>query len=92
MRVQHSCLNSPYAPDAVWKNLPRTIQQEIIARHIRFFVIDAYKVARDTGMGGRINTIMQTCFFAISNVLPPGRPSPPSRMPSARLTASAVKL
>jgi pyruvate-ferredoxin/flavodoxin oxidoreductase len=66
-------LNSPYTPDAVWKNLPLTIQREIIARHIRFFVIDAYKVARDTGMGGRINTIMQTCFFAISNVLPAGQ-------------------
>ncbi len=46
------------------------MQQEIISKQLKFYVIDAYKVARETGMGGRINTIMQTCFFAISNVLP----------------------
>jgi pyruvate-ferredoxin/flavodoxin oxidoreductase len=63
-------LNSPFGPDDVWENLPRTIQEEIIAGQLKFHVIDAYKVARETGMGGRINTIMQTCFFAISNVLP----------------------
>jgi pyruvate-ferredoxin/flavodoxin oxidoreductase len=63
-------LNSPFGPDDVWDKLPRTIQEEIIAGNLKFHVIDAYKVARETGMGVRINTIMQTCFFAISNVLP----------------------
>jgi pyruvate-ferredoxin/flavodoxin oxidoreductase len=63
-------LNSLFGPENVWPMLPRTIQQEIVVKRLRFHVIDAYKVARETGMGGRINTIMQTCFFAISNVLP----------------------
>jgi pyruvate-ferredoxin/flavodoxin oxidoreductase len=63
-------LNSPFDPDEVWDQLPRAVQRQIIDKKLRFFVVDAYKVARDTGMGGRINTIMQTCFFAISNVLP----------------------
>lgn len=63
-------LNSRYGPEEVWKNIPATIQQEIIRKQLKFYVIDAYQVAHDTGMGGRINTIMQTCFFAISNVLP----------------------
>ncbi|HXG01593.1 MAG TPA: pyruvate:ferredoxin (flavodoxin) oxidoreductase, partial [Bacteroidota bacterium] len=63
-------LNSYYGPDQVWDKLPRHIQQEIIEKKIKFYVIDAYKVAQATGMGGRINTIMQTCFFAISGVLP----------------------
>ena len=63
-------LNSPYAAHDVWEQLPRKVQEQIIAKKIRFFVIDGYKVARETGMGGRINTIMQTCFFAISGVLP----------------------
>jgi len=63
-------LNSPYGPDEVWDKLPRTVQQQIIDKKLRFFVIDGYKVARETGMGGRINTILQTAFFAISGVLP----------------------
>jgi pyruvate-ferredoxin/flavodoxin oxidoreductase len=63
-------LNSPFGPEEVWDKLPRTIQKEIVDRKLKFHVIDAYKVARETGMGARINTIMQTCFFAISNVLP----------------------
>jgi pyruvate-ferredoxin/flavodoxin oxidoreductase len=63
-------LNSIYGPDEVWDNLPRETQQSIIDKKLRFFVIDAYEVAKQTGMGGRINTIMQTCFFAISGVLP----------------------
>jgi pyruvate-ferredoxin/flavodoxin oxidoreductase len=63
-------LNSLYGPDKVWAQLPRHIQKEIIEKKIKFYVIDAYDVARKTGMGGRINTIMQTCFFAISGVLP----------------------
>lgn len=63
-------LNSTYSPDEVWDHLPRETQQTIIEKNLRFYVIDAYDVARQTGMGGRINTIMQTCFFAISGVLP----------------------
>jgi len=62
-------LNSPYGTEETWDKLPREVQEQIIERKIRFFVIDAYQVARDTGMGTRINTIMQTCFFAISGVL-----------------------
>jgi pyruvate-ferredoxin/flavodoxin oxidoreductase len=63
-------LNSPFAADEVWDHLPRTVQQQVISKSLKFHVIDAVKVARETGMGGRINTIMQTCFFAISGVLP----------------------
>ncbi len=63
-------LNSSYGPSEVWDRLPRRMQEGLIAKKVKFFVIDAYKVAKDTGMGGRINTIMQTCFFAISGVLP----------------------
>ncbi len=63
-------LNSIYGPDEVWDHLPREVQETIIAKKLRFYVIDAYEVAHQTGMGGRINTVMQTCFFAISGVLP----------------------
>jgi pyruvate-ferredoxin/flavodoxin oxidoreductase len=63
-------LNSPHGPNEVWDFLPRGTQEQIIAKRLRFFVIDGYRVARETGMGARINTIMQTCFFAISGVLP----------------------
>ncbi len=64
-------LNSPYDCAQVWEHLPESVQAKLIETQARFFVIDANKVARDCGMGGRINTIMQTCFFAISGVLPP---------------------
>jgi pyruvate-ferredoxin/flavodoxin oxidoreductase len=63
-------LNSPFGPEEVWDHLPRTTQEEIIKKKLRFFVIDAVKVAHAAGMGGRINTVMQTCFFAISGILP----------------------
>jgi pyruvate-ferredoxin/flavodoxin oxidoreductase len=63
-------LNSPFGPEEVWNHLPRVVQQQIIAKKARLFVIDAYQVARDTGMGSRMNTILQVCFFAISAVLP----------------------
>jgi pyruvate-ferredoxin/flavodoxin oxidoreductase len=63
-------LNSLFGPDKVWDELPKHIQQQIIDKKIRFYVIDGYKVAQATGMGARVNTIMQTCFFAISGVLP----------------------
>ena len=64
-------LNSPYAAGEVWDRMPLTVQQAIIEKGIRLFVIDADEVAQKTGMAGRINTIMQTCFFALSGVLPP---------------------
>ena len=63
-------LNSPFNKDEVWDHLPREVQTQLIAKKARFFIIDAYQVARDTGMGSRMNTILQTCFFAISKVLP----------------------
>ena len=63
-------LNSPFGADRVWARLPRPVQQQIIDKRLRFFVIDASKVARDVGLGARINTVLQTCFFAISGVLP----------------------
>ncbi len=63
-------LNTPYGPDEIWDQLPYEIQDKMIKRNAKFYVIDAYTVAKDTGMGVRINTIMQTCFFAISGVLP----------------------
>src|ERR1051325_8655471 len=63
-------LNSPFAPEEVWPKLPRALQAQIIAKRIKFYVINAYEVARANKMGTRINTIMQTCFFAISGVLP----------------------
>jgi len=63
-------LNSLYGPDEVWDHLPRTVQQQIIDKKLKFYVIDAYSVAKETGMGTRINTVMQTCFFAVSGVLP----------------------
>ena len=63
-------LNSPYGPDEVWQKLPREVQEQLIGKQAKLFVIDAYKVARDTGMGARMNTILQVCFFAISKVLP----------------------
>ena len=63
-------LNSPTPPDKVWEDLPRRMQQQILDKGLSFHVIDAYKIAGETGMGRRINTIMQTCFFAISGILP----------------------
>jgi pyruvate-ferredoxin/flavodoxin oxidoreductase len=63
-------LNTPYSKDEVWSKLPTPLQESLIAKKAKFYVIDATKVARDSGMGGRINTIMQVCFFALSGVLP----------------------
>ena len=63
-------LNTPHGPDQVWDRLPRSVQRQILEKRLRFFVIDASKVARETGLGGRVNTVLQTCFFAISGVLP----------------------
>ncbi|ARV58236.1 pyruvate:ferredoxin (flavodoxin) oxidoreductase [Nostocales cyanobacterium HT-58-2] len=63
-------LNSPYDADTVWEHLPVEVQEQIIRKQLKFYVINANKVARESGMGGRINTIMQVCFFALAGVLP----------------------
>ncbi|NLW86925.1 MAG: pyruvate:ferredoxin (flavodoxin) oxidoreductase [Planctomycetes bacterium] len=63
-------LNAPYPTEEVWGRLPKSVQQTIIDKKLRLYVINAYEVAKDTGMGGRINTIMQTCFFYLSGILP----------------------
>jgi pyruvate-ferredoxin/flavodoxin oxidoreductase len=63
-------LNSVHGPGEIWDTLPRSVQENLIRKKVKFYVIDAIKVAKATGMGARINTIMQTCFFALSGVLP----------------------
>ncbi|MBI5808357.1 MAG: pyruvate:ferredoxin (flavodoxin) oxidoreductase [Ignavibacteriales bacterium] len=63
-------LNSPYGKDEIWDKLPKKVQEQIVTKKLNFYVIDGYTVAQKTGMGSRVNTIMQTCFFAISGVLP----------------------
>ncbi len=63
-------INSPYQPEYVWQQLPRPVQEHIINKNIKVYVINAYEVAKNAGMGGRINTVMQVCFFALANILP----------------------
>lgn len=63
-------LNAPYSADKVWDYIPKKVQEQIIDKNLKFYSIDAYKVAKENGMGTRINTVMQTCFFAISDILP----------------------
>ncbi|MGA7613674.1 MAG: pyruvate:ferredoxin (flavodoxin) oxidoreductase [Thermoanaerobaculia bacterium] len=63
-------LSTPHSADEVWSTLPKQMQERLIQKKAKFYVIDAISVARDAGMGGRINTIMQACFFALSGVLP----------------------
>ncbi len=63
-------LNSPYGPDTVWDHLPRSVQQQIIDKRLKFFVVDATKVAQEVGLKSHTNTVLQTCFFALSGVLP----------------------
>jgi pyruvate-ferredoxin/flavodoxin oxidoreductase len=65
-------LNTPHSASEIWPQLPTPVQATLLAKQAKFFVIDATRVARDSGMGGRINTIMQVCFFALSGVLPKG--------------------
>src|SRR5262249_55247172 len=65
-------LNTPYGPEEVWEHLPRSAQEQILGKQLRFFVIDGTRVALESGMGRRINTIMQVCFFALSGALPKG--------------------
>ncbi|MFC1659066.1 pyruvate:ferredoxin (flavodoxin) oxidoreductase [Pseudomonadota bacterium] len=62
-------INSNFAPEEVWTRLPRKVQEEILNKKVTLYAIDGYKVAKETGMGNKINTIMQTCFFAIANVI-----------------------
>lgn len=63
-------LNSPFSKDDVWDELPKNVQQQLIEKDIQFYVIDGLKVAHSVGMGRRINTVMQTCFFALSGIMP----------------------
>jgi len=63
-------LNSPYGPDDVWDHLPIETQRHLVDKHLTFYVVDAQKVANEVGLGARINTVLQTCFFALSGVLP----------------------
>jgi pyruvate-ferredoxin/flavodoxin oxidoreductase len=63
-------LNTPCGREEIWESLPRSVQNQIIDKHLKFYAIDGTKVARECGMGGRINTVMQVCFFALSGVLP----------------------
>ncbi|MBE9006411.1 pyruvate:ferredoxin (flavodoxin) oxidoreductase [Fortiea sp. LEGE XX443] len=63
-------LNSPFDKQTVWQNLPQKVQQQILDKQLKLYVINANQVARESGMGGRINTIMQVCFFALAGVLP----------------------
>ncbi len=63
-------LNSPYGPEQVWQHLPQPIQAQLVAKQASFYVIDAYRVASESGMSRRINTVMQVCFFAIVGILP----------------------
>ncbi len=63
-------LNTPHGPDDVWEHLPAEVQRQIIEKELEFYVVDATAVARDAGLGQRVNTVLQTCFFALANLLP----------------------
>ena len=63
-------LNSAYGPDEVWDQLPRQVQEQIITKKLRFYVVDGAAVAKEAGLGGRINTVLQTCFFALAELIP----------------------
>jgi pyruvate-ferredoxin/flavodoxin oxidoreductase len=63
-------LNAPFPADEVWDALPAPVQQQVLDKDLRLFAIDAHRVARDAGLGGRINTVMQPCFFALSGIMP----------------------
>jgi len=63
-------LNTPHPAEQVWDSLPRDAQEQILAKQLTLYAIDAGRVARDAGLGGRVNTVLQTCFFAISGVMP----------------------
>ena len=85
-------LNSPWPADQVWDHLPVEVQREIIDKGLDLWVVDAARVAREAGMGHRINTVMQPCFFALSGrVAPRRRRSRPSRPGSRRRSAAAAR-
>jgi pyruvate-ferredoxin/flavodoxin oxidoreductase len=63
-------LNSPYGPEEVWDHLPEPTRRGILEKGLRFFVVDGYAVANEAGLGTRVNTVLQTCFFALADVLP----------------------
>jgi pyruvate-ferredoxin/flavodoxin oxidoreductase len=63
-------LNSPYGPDEVWDKIPHEVQEQIIAKQLDVYIVDGHGVAEIAGLGGRINTVLQTCFFALSGILP----------------------
>jgi pyruvate-ferredoxin/flavodoxin oxidoreductase len=63
-------LNSPWVPEEVWEHIPEEARAQIIGKHLQLFVVDAHAVAKEAGLGARINTVMQTCFFALADVLP----------------------
>jgi pyruvate-ferredoxin/flavodoxin oxidoreductase len=80
-------LNSPFGPDEVWDQLPRSMQQQMIEKDIKFYVVDGYEVAKNTGMGRRINTIMQTCFFSLMEQVT-GKPILPAKEAIAEIKAA----
>jgi pyruvate-ferredoxin/flavodoxin oxidoreductase len=63
-------LNAPYGPDEIWEHLPAAVREQIVAKRLRMFVVDATRVAREAGLGKRVNTVLQTCFFALADVMP----------------------
>ena len=67
-------LNSPYSKDEIWDQLPEEMQEHLIENEVNFYIVDASKVAQEANLGKRTNTVLQTCFFAISGVLPKKRP------------------
>jgi pyruvate-ferredoxin/flavodoxin oxidoreductase len=83
-------LNCPHAPDQVWDALSRPVQEQILAKRIALYVIDAGQIAREAGLAGRVNTVLQTCFFAVSASSSPSRRSSESRRRSRRPTADAA--
>ncbi|MEH2323848.1 MAG: pyruvate:ferredoxin (flavodoxin) oxidoreductase [Nostoc sp.] len=84
-------LNSPYNADSVWQYLPMKVQQQIIDKHLKLYVINASQVARDSGIGGRINTIMQVCFFALAGVLPQEEAMPAASYANAKIKQAIDK-
>jgi pyruvate-ferredoxin/flavodoxin oxidoreductase len=83
-------LNSPYNHDEVWDHLPRSMQQDMIDKKLKFYVVDGYEVAKETGMGRRINTIMQTCFFSLMEQVT-GEPLLPSDEAIAKIKEAIKK-
>ena len=84
-------LNTRFGPDQIWERLAGPIQEQLITKKIDLYVIDAAKIAREAGLPGRVNTILQTCFFAISGVLPQEEAIERSRPRSPRPTGAAVR-